>query len=268
MTARFWRTVLALLVVLMIFSACGDDGTVTTQSDGTTAAPTTQAAATPTTNSPVATTATATSPPVTEAVTAVPAAERLVEFFNMAEELDAQIKQAADLFNDTFDSATSTAGAEAVKVIYALDAAPLAHRVPGGMEQNLEVAVLAVFADLDSRIAALIGGVEYGGDITCLGFGGESARRFPEDLVTAQSLALATPPPTVALDSPDSGMVAARLAYIQGSNTCCGSCGGYAYEETIEIDWEGRIFGPGWIDAPFVATFDGVSWNVDFPQAG
>jgi hypothetical protein len=63
-------------------------------------------------------------------------------------------------------------------------------------------------------------------------------------------------------------MVAVRLAYIQGFNWCCGSCGGYAYEESIEVDWEGRIFGPGWINAPFVATFDGEFWQVEFPQAG
>jgi hypothetical protein len=63
-------------------------------------------------------------------------------------------------------------------------------------------------------------------------------------------------------------MVAVRLAYIQGFNWCCGSCGGYAYEESIEVDWEGRIFGPGWINAPFVATFDGAFWQVEFPQAG
>jgi len=200
-------------------------------------------------------------------VVSVPALERLAGFFGAAEDLDERIKAAADQFNATFDSDTGAVSAEALDVINALDAAALARLVPGGLTEDLEVAVLAVFADLDSRIAGLQGGAQQG-SLACLGFGGESARRFPDDLANAQSLAAEASALATAADSPESGMVAVRLAYIQGSNRCCDQCGGYVYEEQIKVDWEGRIFGPGWINAPFVATFDGAFWKVGFPGAG
>ena len=211
------------------------------------------------------TAATTTDAPTTTATVPISASESLAGFFLAAEDLDARIRAAAVQFNETLDPDTGTVSAEAANVIYALDAGPLARLVPGGMTEDLEVAVLAVFADLDSRVAALTGGIQ---DLDCLPAGGESARRFPDDLATARSLAAAAPAMTAAPDSPESGMVAARLVYIQGSNWCCGSCGGATYDEQVEVDWAGRIFGPGWLNAPFVATFDGEFWEVAFPEAG
>lgn len=266
MTGRIPKSAFVLLSVSLIFVGCGDDDTAFATSAGAATTAAVDSTATPTTATAAPTT---TAQPATSQPSApVPAAEALDPFFAAAEELDQSIKAAADQFNATFDPDSGTVGAEATKVIFGLTAAPLKDLVSGGMDEGLEVAVLAVFADLDSRIAALMGGVEYGGDLDCLGFGGESARRFPLDLAAARSMAVAAAPLTAAADSPEAGMVAARLTYIEGSNSCCGSCGGYAYEESIAIDWENRIFGPGFINAPFVATFDGVSWQVDFPQAG
>ena len=278
MTGSINRPVLLALVLLMFTAGCGDDdGTAPSGAEATTAVPagepTTVTTVAPTIESTTTTpampatttTVTTTAVPTTAAIVPVAASERLEGFFTAAEDLDLRIKAGAELFNDTLDPNTGIVESETVKVIYILNADFLVQMIPGGMTEDLEVAVLAVFADLDSRIASLLGGVE---DLSCLAAGGESARRFPDDLAAARnlaatSLAIATTP-----DSPESGMVAARLVYIQGSNWCCGSCGGYAYEEQIEVDWEGRVFGPGWIDAPFVATFDGEIWQVEFPQAG
>ena len=282
MTGSIQRPIFVVLIVLVLTAACGDDDGVDPIGAGATTAgpdsepattavtvplsePTTAATTVPDSESITTTT---TGAPTTAVVAPVSASERLAEFFAAAEDLDRRIKAAADQVNDTFDPETGTVSGEAARAIDALNAAPLAHLVPGGMTEDLEVAVLAVFADLDSRIAALVGGVGENGDLECLGFGALSAQRFPGDLAAARSLAATAPALVTAPDSPESGMVAVRLVYIQGSNSCCGSCGGYIYEESIEVDWEGRIFGPGWINAPFVATFAGESWQVEFPQAG
>jgi len=277
-TGSIKRPILLALVLLMSTAGCGDDdGAAPTGAEATTAAPagetttvttvasTIESTTTPTTLPATTTTATTAAVPTTAAIVPVAASERLAGFFTAAEDLDLRIKAGAELFNDTLDPNTGIVDSETVKVIYILSADFLVRMIPGGMTEDLEVAVLAVFADLDSRIASLLGGVE---DLGCLAAGGESAGRFPDDLATARDLAATAPAIATTPGSAESGMVAARLAYIQGSNWCCGSCGGYAYEESIEVDWEGQIFGPGWIDAPFVATFDGEYWHVEFPQAG
>ena len=261
-----------ILVLAMLAAACGDDGTslfgtettATTATIDTTTA-TTTVTTVPSTTAP-ATTASTQPPPDT--TIPLSAEERLTPFFMVAAEMDLHIKEAADLFNASFDPGSGTVSDEARDTIDALDAAPMGRLVPPGLIGDLERAVLAVYADLDSRIASLQGGVRLGGDLVCLGLGAESARAFVADLATARELATTAPPPTATLDSPEAGTLAARLSYIHGSNTCCDGCGGFAYDEVIEVDWEGRIFGPGLINAPFVATFDGAHWEVAFPFAG
>ena len=73
-------------------------------------------------------------------------------------------------------------------IVEALDAVPLGDLIPPGLSLDLEIAVLAVFTDLDSRIAALAGGMRYlgypdlPGALDCLEGGGAAATRFAADL--------------------------------------------------------------------------------------
>lgn len=243
------------IVILLVVAACGGDPAGPVVADTTTL--TTTPATTGTTDAP-ATTATTASPP-SEAT----AADALATFFAAANALDEQIRDTADLFNSEWDPNTATVGTATVAAIASLDATSLDSLIPPGLSPDLEVAVLAVYADLDSRIAALDGGARYPGDgeyaLTCLGLGGESADRFDDDLATAISLAGAEPPPSAAANSPAAGVLAVRLSAIHGMNWGCDSCGGTTYTEAFPVDWEGQTL-LGGVD--FEGTFNGASWEI------
>jgi hypothetical protein len=268
-----------MFVALLVIAACGDDSTATdppgTTTDGaaTTTSPDT---AVSTTGDDPAATATTESPSTEAPTTAqppepVPAAELLAPFFLAAEDLDTRIRAAADLYNSTYDAATGLAGDDAMEAIAGLDATSAGRLIPGGLTSEVETAALMVFSDLESRIAALVGGARSfaaGGDDTCFAIGGESARRFAADLQAARDLAAAGSAVVLGPDAPEAGMVAVRAAYIHGANWCCDGCGGFIYEAPIAIDWEGGIYAPGGVNAPFEAVFNGYYWQVVFPQAG
>ena len=261
--------------ILLIVAACGDDDAGdTTIRFGTTSATTVGTTAAPTTTPPTTSGAT-TTPPTTAATTTAPtvvvhpetiaptAADSLGDFFSAAVGLDVAIGAAAALFNAQWDAGAGTLGEGAREAIDGLGAAPLEPLIPAGLSPDLEIAVLAVFADLDSRIAALAGGARNAWDEEfariCLGYGGESADRFEEDLATAWALAHMEPPPTAAPDSETAGMLAVQLALIGQGDWGCDSCGGVSYDGPLEVDWEGRtILGT----VEFEAIFNGTSWEI------
>lgn len=273
------RRLAVAAAVFLVVAACGDDaadpvqfvttGAVTTA--GTTAPPTTAPTTTaPPTTAPSTTAPPTTIPPTTAPPTTVPpttaaptAADALAAFFAAAADLDGRISDAAGLYNAQWDAGAGTLGAGARAAIDALDATTLKPLIPAGLSPDLEVAVLAVFADLDSRIAALDGGARYPGDEEfvriCLGLGGESADRFDSDLAAAQALALLEPPPTAAPDSPTAGVLEVRLTGIQSMNWGCDGCGGVAYTAPMEVDWAGRTVA-GVVE--FDATFNGTAWEI------
>ncbi|MGF1667100.1 MAG: hypothetical protein ACFCVC_12610 [Acidimicrobiia bacterium] len=137
--------------------------------------------------------------------------------------------------------------------------------IPAGSSIDLETAVLTVYSDLASRVASLRGGAAYvqpepdpNDDIArqnlefvmvCLGHGHAANARFGADLAEAVRLAQSeTPPPALAPDSAEAGVLAVRVASIDGANTCCDSCGGFIYTEAMPVDWAARE----WFDAEFV----------------
>jgi len=284
------RTIVPMFLALaLVFAACGDDGAIlstTATTATTTVAPTateppvTQPPETapPATEPPVTqppeTTPPTTEPPVTQPPETTPpttepattALESLESFFFAAEDLDVRIRDAAGVFNAGLDSDAVTIDPAVQPVLDALDATPLRYMIPAGLSPELEVAVLAVFADLDSRISAMQGGfrniahsgnLEWGLD--CLANGGVSADRFPADLIRARSLAVLEPTPVAAPDSEAAGVLAVRLDVIQGMNWGCDSCGGAQYDAAVPVDWDaGTVLG----GTEFEATFDGEHWDI------
>jgi hypothetical protein len=125
--------------------------------------------------------------------------------------------------------------------------------------------VLAVYTDLDSRIAALQGGARYlgypdlPGALGCFEGGGAAAARFPGDLAAARALAGSEPPPSAAPDSAEAGILAVRLTAVHSMNNGCDSCGGLIYDGPIEVDWAGRTVAGG---VEFEAEFTGGAWDI------
>ncbi len=198
------------------------------------------------------------------------AAAALAPFFSAAERLDREIAAAAATFNAGYDPAAGTVSLAAQRAIRALRLQPVAAAIPPGMSPELERAVLAVYADLDSRIAALEGVVRHipeGSTVVpmpedvprCLTNGSRSKARFGDDLALARSLAARAPAPTGAPDSVAAGVLAVRLHVIELWNTGCDGCGGAEYDVTLPVDWDGRL-----VDGrvSFEAAFVGGSWEV------
>jgi hypothetical protein len=176
--------------------------------------------------------------------------------------LDGAISVAANLFNAGFDPDSGSIDASVPPAVYALDAAPVGLMIPAGLSPELETAVLAVFADLDSRIASLRGGVMFSDvdfKLRCLEHGGVSKARFEDDFERAQALASSEAPPVAPPDSPQAAALAVRLAAIRSLNSGCDSCGGFAYDTLMEVDLDAGLI----IEGPaFDATYDDGAWQV------
>lgn len=224
----------------------------------------------PTTTLPPTTTptTTVTEPPTTTTTTVEPptAADSLAAFFTGAEQLDSEIRAAAAAFNAGFDDVAVTLDPSVPPVVDALSAGPLAALIPPGLSIDLETAVLAVYADLDSRISALQGGVrnivwesQLEWALDCLANGGSSADRFSDDLAAARTLAALEPPPGVAPDSVAAGVLAVRLEVIQSMNWGCESCGGVEIDAPIPVNWDERYVLDG---VGFDADFVGGAWEI------
>lgn len=266
------RLCLALILVVLAAAACGDGAgpfgsTRPDETSSTGASPTTTETTTTEGTSTTAGSTTAAETTTTgETTTTAPppsAADALEAFFTAAEQLDADIRAAAVVFNAGFDADAGTLDPGVAPVVEALDAVPLGLLIPGGLSLDLETAVLRVFADLDGRIAALSGGVLFVGwdldaALNCLTGAGPFATRFPTDLADARARAAVEAPPTAPGDSPEAGILAVRLAAIHSLNWGCESCGVLDYGEPLPVDWAGRTVS----GVEFEATFNGVSWDV------
>lgn len=252
MTPRSTATlVIALLLVVV---ACGDDSATTAS---TTSSTTTTTLAT----TVVPTTAT-TSPPTT---VSVPDSARasLERYISEVEDLDRAIADAATLFNESWET-TGTVGAEAQAAILAIDTSHLRALLPAGLAPELELAALAVFADLDSRASALAGAERFSTQfpddvILCLKFGATSFQRFDDDLDHLVALAATSPAPTAAPDSVEAGILAVQLEAIHSMNWGCDSCGGVQYDTALPVDWEARTVLDG---VEFEAEFVDGAWEV------
>jgi hypothetical protein len=264
------------LLAAMVVGACGDTATTTTSpvpetsvpSAATTTAvvPTTQAATT--TTAPATTAVTTTTLPPTTTTAGPSAADDLAPFFAAAEVLDLDIAAVAAAFNASFDDAAATVDPQVAADISALGTNLLTGLIPPGLDIDLETAVLAVYADLESRIAALDGGVRYlnQGEFSdveftmlCLGLGSDSNARFDDDLAAARALAATSPRPTAAADSEEAGVLAVRIETIRLMNWGCDSCGGVAIDDPIAVDWAGRTVTDG---VEFDASFIGGAWDI------
>jgi hypothetical protein len=206
-----------------------------------------------------------TSTEVTTTTRGPSAADALAGFFEAAREMDGAIAAAAEQFNAGFDSDNVTLDTSVFPVIDALDAAALADLIPPGLSVDLETAVLAVFADLDSRVASLKGAARLivPGNLEwildCLENGGYSKSRFEDDFDRARTMAEAEPLPSASPDSVEAGILAVRVRAIRSMNSGCDSCGGVAYDAPIEVDWEGRSI----VDGPeFEAAFEDGAWQI------
>lgn len=239
----------------------------TTEASTTTASGTTSSAAPPTTASTVASTTTA-APTTTSESSTTPgpsALDALEPFFAEAAETDRRIAEAAILFNAGFDPEGPALSDEARGAVDALDHRSLRPLIPAGMSVDLETAVLAVYADLSSRVASLQGGARYSGEfgttewvMDCLDNGAVSFARFADDVAEARGLAADEGLPDAVPDSPSAGALMARLEAIDSMNFGCESCGGVQYDEQFEVDWEGRtVLGVG-----FEAEFNGSTWEI------
>ncbi len=277
-----FRLIAALLATLSLMAACGDTATTTSApaplTTATTAVTTTAGPATTEPAPTVTTTAPTTAEPTTTAATPLPtttlagpsAADDLAAFFVAAERLDVEISEAATLFNAGFDADAGTLSVAAQNAIAALSTAPSTAVIPAGLDVDLETAVLAVYADLESRIAALDGGGRYLNfppgvepdvefTMLCLGLGSDSNARFDDDLAAARTLAARSPRPTVADDSAEAGILAVRIETIRSMNWGCDSCGGVVITDPIPVDWEGQTVVDG---VGFDSTFVGDGWDI------
>ncbi len=198
------------------------------------------------------------------------AADALAPFFAAADRLDHEIAAAAAAFNSGYDADAGTVSLAAQDAIRALRTSGVAAAIPPGMSADLERAVLAVYADLDSRIAALDGAIRYIPEgstllsmpedvLPCLANGSGSKARFAADLATARSLAAREAAPTAGPDSVAAGVLAVRIDVIRLWNSGCDSCGGATYDETLPVDWEARLIEDR---VSFEAEFSDGVWRV------
>lgn len=242
------KTALMGLAILLVVAACGDD-----EATDTTTSTSTVATTTTTTEAPTTTT---TEPPTTTTTTEPPtAADALADYLAEVDELMAAAERAALSFNISWQS-SNTIDDTTKAAIEALDATPLRASIPAGLDPELEVAVLAVFADLDSMISSLHGAVRFESNDDdleyCVGNGFTSLERFDTDRQRMIDLATAAPVPTAAPDSEEAGILAVRLEAIQSMNWGCDSCGGVAYDEAMPVDWDAQT------------VLDGVAFESEF----
>jgi hypothetical protein len=222
------RLICLTALVALAVVACGDDPT-----SATVFPTTTTVTVTTTTTTPAA--PTTTQPPT--------AADSLADYFAATATLMSSAETASAMLNQSWQS-TGTIDAATEAAIAELDTAPLRALIPAGLDPALEVAVLAVFADLDSVASSLAGAVRfasYGEDLdVCLGLGSDSLERHDADRSLMLQLASTTAAPTAAADSPEAGVLAVRLEAIHSMNWGCDSCGGVAYDQAIPVDWDAR----------------------------
>lgn len=276
MSTKAFHRAVSLVVFVGMVAACADVTASTSSTDDsvitTGTSVTVSATETTTTTTVVPPTTTTTEPSTTSRVTTATAlgpsaADTLDDFFVAVLAADDGIAAAAQVYNAGFDEVEGTLTAEAKEVVMGLEIGNLGWLIPAGLSIDLETAVLTVYSDLVSRAAGLLGGaaylqpepdpneefnrqnLEYA--MVCLGHGHDANARFDADLAEAVRLAQSEiPPPPLAPESKEAGVLAVRVAYIDGANGG-DNCGGFIYTEALPVDWENRA-----VDAETRVGFD------------
>lgn len=260
------RRRLAATVTITVIMIAGLVGCGHTVAPGTTAPGTTA----PGTSSPgTSATPTATSPPAQPRASA---AGQLAGFFAAAGQADARLKHATALVNGGIGTTSMHFSPAALAAVNALDTTPVAHAIPAGLSAELLRRVLLAYSDLESRTMSLkripestnaasplpMSGQEGGYIYGCLRNGAPAAARFGADLASARALAQATQPVTVARpDSRAAADLALRIAFINGSNSGCMTCGGAVFTTLTPVIWH-----PAYV--PGVGHSDGTIGGVGF----
>jgi hypothetical protein len=283
------RTCLAAALLALVATACAD-----TESGATVGSPTTSTVASVETSSSTTTTAqgvsetsTTMTPPSTTTSTVAtttttqpePTAEdSLSDFFDEALILDDEIAAAAQVFNKGFNPDAGTISRQAIDAIGALSAEALFRSIPPGIPREPRAAALAVYADMESRIASLAGATRYigyneGVDAVyqCLRNGRNSKARLAQHLENLRMLAAEYPPIEIKpRDSIEGGVLAVHREVIRLMNWGCDGCGGANYTNPVEVNWKTKIVtdssghDPDW-ELPFTATYDGDRWTIKTP---
>jgi hypothetical protein len=218
--------------------------------------------------------ATSPAPPATPP--SASAAAQLAGFFAAAQLADARLKRAAALVNEGIGTTSMSFSPAALAAVNALDPTPAARAIPAGLPAEMLRRVLLVYSELESRNASLrsisrsgyssgslpISGQEGSYISSCLGNGAPAAARFGADLAAARALAEAIPPVTVAApDSRAAAELAVRIAFINGWNSGCDSCGGGVLTTLATVIWQREhVSGDGYSDG----TINGLRFSVSY----
>lgn len=291
------RKLLAVLMTLGL-AGCGSTtvaSTTATSSPATVRTPTTRALSSPPPTTPPPTTqppttAAATSPsqttqaPSTQPPTAVPptttqtgpsAYDQIAGFARAAQELDAQLRQAARLINAAGPPwRLPNAGLNAS--VHAADLHKVSRSIPSGFGGELLRRTVLVYSDLASRRFAMRwfegeGGpwaasdpLSQSGLRTGLAQGAPAAARFATDLAGLVRVAHSSPPVTPT--GPTSRDAADLLLLIQLTNTVNGGCestGGTVFEQLPPIQWRARGDLSGTVGMiGFTAKVVNGSWQI------
>ena len=281
MFTRKRRLTVAAATTAVLVAGLAGCGSTIAPGTGRTATSPAPATASPATSPAPATTSPAPAVSSPAAPPRASAAAQLAGFFAAAQLADAQLRHAAVLVNGGIGTTGMRFSPAALAAVNALDMAPVARAIPAGLPAELLRRVLLVYNDLESRTASLRGISESGyssgrlpivgqqGSYVygCLRNGGPAAARFAADLASARALAQAIPPVTVA--APDSRAVAElalRIAFINGANSGCMSCGGVVFTTLARIIWQREYeSGAGYSDG----TINGVRFTADYhPGSG
>jgi hypothetical protein len=268
-TAR--RRSAAVMTAILVAGLAGCGSTVASGPGGGASSPAPASTSpAPATTSPAPAATSPASPP------SASAAAQLAGFFAAAQVADAQLRHTAALVNKGIGTTSMSFSPAALAAVKALDAAPVARTIPAGLPAELLRRVLLVYSDLESRTASLgsiwksgyssgvlpISGQQGSYIHGCLGNGAPAAARFGADLAAVRALAGAIPPVTVAApDSRAAAELAVRIAFINGWNSGCDSCGGGVSTTLATIIWQ-REYQPaaGYSDG----TINGVRFRVDY----
>lgn len=200
-------------------------------------------------------------------------------YLEASKKLDDQVRHATSNYESTIkDLSGEIMTVDSERVILDLisktpSAQGLKQLIPSGLPPVLESKVLGIFANLVSRISGLRG-TFYHADMSDIGeviairnscFRNvlSSQNQFKELLTDAKVLAHSQPFSARTPASIAAAEMAIRVAYIWKVNNCCDSCGGYLYEEPLDISWDNHTVN----GIKFNATFNGQEWEV-FLNAG
>ena len=252
------RRVLLAAAIVVVVALAGTAAGLALRSNSTRVSTVNRPSTTPSTSapSPSTTAATSTTPPSSSTTVAPSAADDLAEFFGGAAAVDGRLRALAARLNPhiTADSTNFTqADVDAAQAIEP-EVASLAKTIPPGLPPHLELAVLVVFSELDSRERAMSAGecVRPGptsrqdGMFGCFANGAAAAARFPSDLAAAEQLARQTAPITA--PAPSSRSVAEVLLQvydIEEYNGGCASHGGYIADRIQPVEWFAAPQGTG-----------------------